>query len=293
MSLMSMTGFGRGEIERPSGKLTVELKSVNHRFLDLNIKAPRQFAALEDTLRRRLQGALGRGHVDVFVRYREQATGVQAVRVDGALLSGYLHSLRALCKPHRLRDTLGLADVLRMDGVLALENAPENEEELRAMLFEALDTALAGLLQMRKAEGARLCEDILAKLEAMTPPMQTVRDRAGIVVEEYRDKLRQRVAQLTDGMPLDEQRLAQEVAFFADRASVDEEIVRFEGHCRHLRDTLGSADPIGRKLDFIVQEMNREANTICSKSADAQITAAGIALKGEVEKLREQVQNIE
>ncbi len=290
---MSMTGFGRGFVEREGRRMLLELKSVNHRYLDVSMRLPKSLGALEDPLRRRLQERFGRGHIDVYLKYENEAAGSKTVRVDSALLGGYLGALKSIEGAHGLRDDLTLTAVLRMGDVLVAESAEEDEEALQAMLGEAADAACAGMLAMRVAEGDRLKADMSAKLEGMLEQMAIIEERSPMIVTEYRDKLRARIAELTEGAPMDEQRLATEVAYMADRGSVDEEIVRFKSHVKHFRDTMRQNGAIGRKLDFIVQEMNREINTICSKAADMTLINAGIALKGEIEKIREQVQNIE
>lgn len=293
MSVMSMTGFGRGYVEREGRRLLLELKGVNHRFLDISMRLPKSLGSLEDPLKRRLQEKLTRGHVDVYLKYQNEAEGSKAVTVDEALLAAYLSSLKRIRKQHGLKDDVTLSTVLRMPDVITAEGAEEDEELLKEILFEAADMALAGMARMREAEGERLKADMLIKLEGMVKELSVIEQRSPLVVQEYRDKLRARITELTEGTALDEQRFNTEVAFMADRGSIDEEIVRFKSHVKHFSDTLKSNGAIGRKLDFIVQEMNREVNTICSKAADMAITNAGIALKGEIEKLREQVQNIE
>ena len=209
------------------------------------------------------------------------------------MLDGYVGALRSLEAEYALRDDLSLTAVLRMGDVLVAEGNEEDEAALLALLNEAADQACAGLLAMRVAEGDRLKTDLVAKLDGMLADMAVIEERAPQIVTEYRDKLRARILELTQNTPVDEQRLSTEVAYMADRGSIDEEIVRFKSHVKHFRDTMRQNGTIGRKLDFIVQEMNREINTICSKAADLTLTNTGIALKGEIEKIREQVQNIE
>lgn len=293
MPVMSMTGFGRGYVEREGRRMLLELKGVNHRFLDISMRLPKSLGSLEDPLKRRLQEKLSRGHVDVYLKYQNEAEGSKTVNVDEALLAAYLSSLKRIRKQHGLKDDLALSTVLRMPDVIEAEGAEDDEELLRDILFEAADLALSEMAKMRVAEGERLKADICIKLEGMLKELASIEQRAPLAVQDYRDKLRARLSELIEGAQLDEQRFNAEVALMADRSAIDEEIVRFKSHVKHLSDTLKSGGAIGRKLDFIVQEMNREVNTICSKSADVAITNAGIALKGEIEKIREQVQNIE
>jgi uncharacterized protein (TIGR00255 family) len=290
---MSMTGFGRGFVERDGKKLLLELKSVNHRFLDISMRLPKALGVLEEPLRRRLQEKLSRGHIDVYLKYQNEAEGSKSVHVDEPLLGAYLDSLKQVERTHGLLNDLTLSTVLRMPEVIVEEGNEEDEEALKAMLFEATDAACEGLTAMRSAEGERLKADFQQKLDGMLSELKIIEERSPNIVTEYREKLRARIAELTEGVPFDEQRLATEVAYMADHGSIDEEIVRFKSHVKHFRDTVRQNGAIGRKLDFIVQEMNREVNTICSKAADLVLINSGIALKGEIEKIREQVQNIE
>ncbi len=293
MAVMSMTGFGRGTVDREGRLMLLELKGVNHRFLDISMRLPKSLGALEEPLKRRLQEKLARGHVDVYLKYQNEAEGSRAVNVDEPLLAAYLSALRHVHQETGLRDDLTLSSVLRLPDVVTAEGAEEDEELLLAILLEAADQALEGMCRMRRAEGERLREDLMAKLDGMLGEMKVIEERSPLVVGEYREKLRARIAELMENAQPDEGRLATEVAYMADRASIDEEIVRFKSHVRHFRDTMKGGGAIGRKLDFIVQEMNREINTICSKAADMTVINAAIALKGEIEKIREQVQNIE
>lgn len=293
MPVMSMTGFGRGYVEREGRKLLLELKGVNHRFLDISMRLPKSLGSMEDPLKRRLQEKLSRGHVDVYLKYQNEAEGSKTVNVDDALLNAYLSSLKHIKKQHGLKDDVMLSTVLKMPDVIEAQGAEDDEDLLREIIFEAADQALAEMEKMRLAEGERLKADLTIKLEGMLKEISAIEQRSPAVVQEYRDKLKARIVELTEGTQLDEQRFNTEVALMADRGSIDEEIVRFKSHVKHFSDTLKSGGAIGRKLDFIVQEMNREINTICSKAADMAIINSAIALKGEIEKIREQVQNIE
>ncbi len=293
MPVMSMTGFGRGYVEREGRKLLLELKGVNHRFLDISMRLPKSLGAMEEPLKRKLQEKLSRGHVDVYLKYQNEAEGSKTVNVDDALLAAYLSSLKRIRKMHGLKDDVTLSTVLRMPDVIEAQGAEDDEDLLKEILFEAADIALSEMQKMRVAEGERLKADLTIKLEGMLKEMAVIEQRSPQVVQDYSDKLKARILELTEGAQLDEQRFNTEVAYMADRGSIDEEIVRFKSHVKHFSDTMKSGGAIGRKLDFIVQEMNREINTICSKAADLTITNAGITLKGEIEKIREQVQNIE
>jgi uncharacterized protein (TIGR00255 family) len=293
MPVMSMTGFGRGYVERGGRKLLLELKSVNHRFLDISMRLPKSLGSMEEKLKRKLQEKLSRGHVDVYLKYQNEAEGSKAVNVDEPLLKAYLSSLKSVRKRFDLKDDVTLSTVLRMPDVIAAEGAEEDEDLLKEILFEAAGLALAEMEKMRQSEGERLKADLMEKLEGMAREMAVIEQRAPEIVRDYTEKLKARIVELMEASQPDEQRFATEVALMADRSSIDEEIVRFNSHMKHFADTLSAGGAVGRKLDFIVQEMNREINTICSKGADLALINSGIALKGEIEKLREQVQNLE
>lgn len=293
MPVMSMTGFGRYELDEDGRKLMLELKSVNHRFLDIGMRLPRIFNAHEDFIRKQLQNRLTRGHVDVFIKYENHAEGSQSVEINQPLLQAYMESFAQIENQFHLENDTKLSHILRLPEVLTCTTAPEDDEALRAVLGKALNAALDELIALRTEEGRRLAADLQEKITAMRTHLSVIEQRAPLTVEEYREKLSQRIGELMDNPGLEEGRLAAEVALFADRSCIDEEIVRLKSHMEQFEKNLQSDAAVGRQMDFIVQEMNREVNTICSKSVDAGITAAGLALKGEIEKIREQVQNIE
>lgn len=290
--MKSMTGYGRCHIEEDGREMTVEVKSVNHRFLDISYRLSRTLSFLDDAVRKGVGARLARGHVDVFVSYENHRQDARTVRVDTALAAAYRQALGELAAAVGRDADLPLAEYARMPDVLTVQEKDEDQQAVRALFVRALDGALDGLIQMREQEGERMRADMLEKLNAIDGLRETIAARAPAVVEEYREKLSQRIAALTDG-ELDEARLLTEVALFADRAAIDEELVRLKSHLDALRDTAQMAEPVGRKLDFLVQELNRETNTIGSKASDTAIAQAVVAAKGEIEKLREQVQNIE
>ncbi|HIU45933.1 MAG TPA: YicC family protein [Candidatus Fimadaptatus faecigallinarum] len=288
----SMTGYGRCILARDGREVTLELKSVNHRFLDIAFRMPRSFAFLESELRARMAERLTRGHVDVFISYKNTRADARQVRLDGQLLNAYLTALRAGGSQAGLDDDLCLRDVLNMQDVLSVEEAEEDQEALSALVYDALDAALASLAQMRTTEGAALQADVMARLERLETLSQEMDARAPEWLAEYREKLRARIDEICSAQ-LDETRLAQEVALTADRAAIDEETVRLRSHISQMRALLASDEPTGRKLDFLVQEMNREVNTTGSKSSDIRLTNLVVEAKSEIEKIREQIQNIE
>lgn len=291
--MKSMTGYGKGVAASDGRELTVELKSVNHRFLDVSMRLPRVLSCIEDTLRQTIAARLSRGHVDVFVNYRNTRTDAKTVRVDDALLTAYVKAARTANETLILKDDLTLSNVLRLPDVTEIVPADEDADALIALAKEATDLALNGLIEMRIAEGARLRAALLSGVNAMDGYREEILARAPFVAEEYRIKLNERIESVLASAEIDRVRLATEVALFADRCCIDEELVRLKSHIAQFRIYLDSAEPVGKNMDFIVQEMNRECNTIGSKANDAALTKAVLACKAEIEKLREQIQNVE
>ncbi|HWR24072.1 MAG TPA: YicC/YloC family endoribonuclease [Feifaniaceae bacterium] len=291
--ISSMTGYGRGKAARDGREMTVELKSVNHRYLDIGMRLPRHLGFLEDVFRAELSASLSRGHVDIYVSYSNQRSDARTVTVDEALLSVYLTASRRAAEHLGLADDLTLTGALRLPDVTNILEAEEDREAVADLAREATSLAVRELKAMRRVEGERLQKDLLQRADTVLSIAKEIEERAPLVVEEYRFKLEERITALLGAVEVDRARLATEVALFADRASIDEEIVRLKSHVAQMLSSLSSNEPSGRKLDFIVQEMNREFNTIGSKANDAFLTNAVISGKGEIEKIREQVQNIE
>lgn len=289
----SMTGFGHATAEEDGRRVTIEVKGVNHRFLDISFRMPRSFSFLENRMRSILSSFLGRGHVDVFVNYSNTREDAQNVEVNEGLLRAYQNAFTILSEKSGLTNNLNAVQLARFDGVLSVTQNEDDPQAIEKLLVKAMEEALIEMKTMRTKEGAHLKEDLLTHIALIEKVTLLVEDRAPAVVKEYRDKLAERIAQYNEGLQLNEDRLVQEVALFADKAAIDEETVRLMGHCKALREAIESEQAIGRKLDFIVQEMNREANTIGSKSSDMELLTHVITLKSEIEKLREQVQNIE
>ena len=288
----SMTGYGRCTLAQDGREVTIELKSVNHRFLDLAFRMPRSFAFLENDMRAHISNKLARGHVDIFVTYKNSRDDARKVTLDSALLGEYLTTLRQGGIDHMLDDNLRLRDVLSMQDVLTVEEADEDQQALSALTLSALDTALDSLCAMRCREGEAMRGDVETHLDTLERTAHAIDERAPQWLEEYRQRLRARIEEICQ-MQLDEARLTQEVALAADKAAVDEETVRLRSHIAQMRDLLKQSEPAGRKLDFLVQEMNREVNTTGSKSSDLILTGMVVDAKAELEKIREQIQNIE
>ena len=290
----SMTGFGRGMAAQDGREMTVELKSVNHRYLDLSFRMPRHISFAEDTLRTALNDSLSRGHVDVYVNYRNTRSDAKEVRIDTALLGAYLKSVKAAAAELREENDMTLSNALRLPDVTDIVEADEDDEAVKALTKEAVDKAIAELITARRGEGERLANDLTERLATVDELRGKIETRAPMVVEEYRIKFNERIEAMLGGtVEVDAQRLATEVALFADKASIDEELVRLKSHTAQARELLSQSEAAGRRLDFVVQEMNREFNTIGSKANDAEIAKLVILGKAELEKIREQVQNIE
>ena len=287
----SMTGYGRAMCEIDGRQLTVELKSVNHRFLDVNFRMPRGLMFLEEEARKRIAAKLARGHVEVFMTYRNLRTDSKTVRVDEALLAAYMQAFDRISAAG-LTDDRALMNVARFPDVLVVEEAPEDQDALRNLLAQTLDEALDQLQAMRAREGLEMKKDLSFRVEEIARITDAIEARYPETVQEYTERLRASVRELI-GAEIDENRLVMEVAVMADRSAIAEEVVRLNSHLHQLRELFERPEPIGRRIDFIVQELNREVNTISSKSQDIPITRLAVDAKAEIEKLREQLQNVE
>lgn len=292
--IRSMTGYGKGEYENELYRFTVEIKSVNHRYGDVLVKLPRHISYLEDTIKKRVKESLKRGKIDIYINLEYIKESAIDVKVDIPLALSYKEALEDLVKNLKLEEEIKLDDILTMDEIVRTERRELDEDLLEECLMNALDMAIENILQMRLKEGQELKEDLLLKLDLIQDMLELVDERAPLVVEEYRDKLRERISELLDdSLEIDEDCLSIEVAIFADKCSIDEEIVRLRSHIKQFKSILEEDNPVGRKLDFLVQEFNREINTIGSKANDMEISKYVVDLKAEVEKIREQIQNIE
>ena len=287
----SMTGYGRAMREIEGRQLTIELKSVNHRFLDVSFRMPRGLMFLEDDARKRIAAKLARGHVDVFMTYRNLRADTKTVRVDEALLSAYMQAFDKIAAAG-LKDDRAMMGVSRFPDVLIVEEAPEDQDALRTLMIETLDEALDELKAMRAREGEEMKKDLTFRVNEIGRITDAIEARYPDTVKEYTERLRTSVRELI-GSEIEESRRVMEVAIMADRSAIAEEIVRLNSHLGQLRELFEHAEPIGRKIDFIVQELNREVNTISSKSQDIPITQLAVDAKAEIEKLREQLQNVE
>jgi len=287
-----MTGFGAGRGAVNGEEVDVEVRSVNHKYCEVKVRLPRELSALEHEVVRAVKDRLARGGVDVAVR-RNASGSLVAPRVDLGLAESYARAFADVQARLGLPGSITLADVISAEGVVRLDERPIDLELVGEALRRAVSAALAQLLAMRSREGEALSRDLSDRLKELEVLVARVAALAPQAVEQYRTRLAERIAELARGLPVDPARLAQEVAVFADRTDVAEEITRLRSHLAQVRSLLGTSDPAGRKLDFLVQEMHREANTIGSKSQNADMAAVVVALKAEIERMREQVQNVE
>ena len=291
--IRSMTGYGRDQQLLHGRSITVEIRSVNHRYFEFSCRAPRGCAFLEDRLKRALQSAISRGKVEVALTLQTVESRNTSVAVDHALAGQYITALRALGEEYALPDDLTLSTVCRLPDIFTLCRGEEDEEELAADVLSVLQKALEQFVAMRETEGERLKADVLSRLLTMEEHLSFVEERSPQTVAEYRARLTAKLTELLNGAVPDENRILTEVGIIADRLAVDEETVRLRSHFAQLRKILESTEPVGRKLDFLVQEMNREVNTTGSKCSDLEITKTVVDLKSEIEKIREQIQNVE
>lgn len=290
--IKSMTGFGRYEYQTGSKKFTVELKGVNHRYLDVNIRMPKKFNFFETAIRALLKQYALRGKVDIFITYEDNSESQAALKYNETLAVEYMRYFKQMEESFGIDNDIRVSTLAHCPEVLTMEEKPDDEDALWSGLQTALKGAFAQFVETRTTEGENLKKDILNKLSGMETLVGHVEERSPQIVEEYRKKLEDKIHELLD-VPVDENRMAVEVILYADKICTDEETVRLKSHISHMRDTLEETEGIGRKLDFIAQEMNREANTILSKANDLEVSNYAIGLKTEIEKIREQIQNIE
>ena len=292
--IKSMTGFGRCEVQDESRKFTVEMKSVNHRYLDANIRMPKKLNFFETAIRSLLKQSVQRGKGDIFITYEDLSEQQVSLKYNEVLAAEYLSYFEKMQEKFSLENDIRVSTLSRYPEVLTMEEQAVDEEELWKGLKKALDGAIRQFVETRTSEGEHLREDLIEKLDNMLKLVGCIEERSPQIIAEYRDKLETKVKELLADTQIEDSRIAAEVVIFADKICTDEEVVRLKSHIVHMKETLVSDDSgIGRKLDFIAQEMNREANTILSKANDLEISNIGIELKTEIEKVREQIQNIE
>lgn len=291
--IKSMTGFGRGETADEKRRCTVELKSVNHRYLDVSIRMPKKLNFFENAIRNLLKEYMERGKVDVYITYEDYASDSYALRYNKALAAEYLGHLNAMAEEFHLDNDIRVSTLSRYPEVLVMEEQEMNEKELWETLEQTLRKACNNFVESRIREGENLKNDMIAKLDELLVCVDFIEKRSPQIMQEYRMRLEEKIKELLGDRQIDDSRIATEVTIYADKICVDEETVRLRSHILSTRDTITGDGAVGRKLDFIAQEMNREANTILSKANNIEISDTGIDLKTGIEKIREQIQNIE
>ncbi len=291
--IYSMTGFGRNETTKDNKKVVIELKSVNHKYFDLNIRMPRKFNLFENKIRSLLKEYACRGKIDMYISYEDLNDQASSLKYNATLAKEYFDYYKQIQAELNIDDDIRTSTIARCQDVLVLEEQEINEDEMWAFLEEPLRQAFSMFADSRAKEGESLKENILVKLDEMSKHVAFIEERVPLIISEYKEKLNEKVKDFLANSQIDEGRIAAEVTLYADKIAVDEELVRLATHINNMKDILNKGKEIGRNLDFLAQEMNRESNTILSKSNDIEITNRGIELKTCIEKIREQVQNIE
>ena len=291
--LKSMTGYGRREAVTYGKKILVEIKSVNHRYSDYNIKVQRHLGFLEDKIRKHVSSAITRGKVDIYLNVENFETADKEIRLNREIARNYIEVLHELRDEFGLKDDITVSNVARNSDIFQTERVEEDEEQLWNSVKTVLDCALGDFVAMREREGERIEKDLCDRIEYMRTLVTKIDERSPQTVQEYSDRLYEKIKEVLDGRGIDEARILTEVAIYADKVAVNEETVRLTSHFEEFDNIIGSGEPAGRRLDFLIQEINREVNTIGSKASDIEIAKTVVTLKGEIEKLREQIQNIE
>lgn len=291
--IKSMTGYGSAKGTEEGLEITVELKSVNNRYLDTSVRLPRSFIFAEDAVKSAVQSHISRGKVDVFVTVDSSSAGDMSVKVNEALLKGYIEAIGHIAEEYSLTNDVTAMSVARFPDVLSVEKKDMDAEQIAAAISDITEKALQDFDEMRIREGEKLRDDVLNRLDTIDSLVSIVEEKAPETVKEYRARLEQKMAEVLGTAGIDESRILTEAAIFADHIAVDEETVRLRSHMSQLRTMISGNSPIGRKIDFLVQEFNREANTIGSKCQNSDIAHVVVDLKSEIEKIREQIQNIE
>ncbi len=291
--LKSMTGYGRREAVTDGKKILVEIKSVNHRYSDYNIKVQRHLGFLEDKIRKYVSSFITRGKVDIYLNVENFETADKEIRLNKEIAKNYIEVLHELRDEFGLKDDITVSSVARNSDIFQTERVEEDEEQLWNTVKTVLDGALGDFVAMREREGERIEKDLCERIDYMRTLVKTVEERSPKTVQEYSDRLYEKIKEVLDGREIDEARILTEVAIYADKVAVNEETVRLTSHFAEFDTIIGSGEPAGRRLDFLIQEINREVNTIGSKASDIEIAKTVVTLKGEIEKLREQIQNIE
>ncbi|MCM1244210.1 MAG: YicC family protein [Roseburia sp.] len=289
----SMTGYGRFETENDTSRLTVEIKSVNHRYCDISLRLPRNLAMFDADIRKQIKDNVSRGKIDVYIAYESNREGNSLITYNKAMASSYFELLKKISADFQIEAEIDALSLSRYPEVYTVEEEQVDEETLQELVRTAVGGALENFIAAREKEGAHLKEDLIGKLDYLNTVTDEIAKRAPEVFAEYKERLTSKVRELLGDTKLDENVIATELVVYSDKICVDEELVRLKSHIRHMKDTLEQEENVGRKLDFIAQELNREANTTLSKANDIVVSNQGILLKTEIEKIREQIQNLE
>ena len=290
--IKSMTGFGRGNYENDGRIYSIEIKSVNHKYTDINVRIPRFLNSMEDKIRKKISSAISRGKVDVFVNFENYSNKGTKIRINKDLAKEYISELKKLSEETGVRFDISVIDVSKLPEILKIEDI-DDDELIAKELMQALDEAVENFIKMREIEGEKLVQDIEKRIYLIQEKVNEITDFSGNIVEEYMKKLEIRVNELLKPGTVDENRLMQEIVIFSDKSSIEEELTRLRSHISKFLTLIKKESPIGKKLDFLIQEMNREINTIGSKANCLEITNRVIEIKTEIENIREQIQNIE
>lgn len=290
--IKSMTGYGRGNISKNEREYQIEIKSVNHRYLDISVKMPRQLSYLEDTIKKEISSKVKRGKIDVFITFNNNSLEGRTIKINTELAHAYIEELKKLAEKENILSDIQVTEISKYPDVLNIQNE-QDDDKIKEEVIEVLNDAIDNFISMRQTEGSKISEDLLKRLDYIQAKVNEISKFSTGLIEEYVVKLETRIKEILKDQEIDKQRLAQEVVIYADKCSVEEEITRLNSHILQFKNLLSSDETVGKKLDFIVQEMNRETNTIGSKSNNLDITNRVIDLKTEIENIREQIQNIE
>lgn len=290
--IKSMTGYGRGNISKNEREYQIEIKSVNHRYLDISVKMPRQLSYLEDAVKKEISSRVKRGKIDVFITFNNNSLEGRTIKINTELAHAYIEELKKLAGKENILSDIQVTEISKYPDVLNIQNE-QDDDKIKEEVFEVLNVAIDNFISMRQAEGSKISEDLIKRLDYIQIKVNEISKLSTGLIEEYVVKLEARIKEILKNQEIDKQRLAQEVVIYADKCSVEEEITRLNSHIIQFKNLLNSDEAVGKKLDFIVQEMNRETNTIGSKANNLDITNRVIDLKTQIENIREQIQNIE
>lgn len=290
--IKSMTGYGKANLEKSEREYKIEIKSVNHRYLDISIKIPRVLSYLEEEVKKEISSKVKRGKIDVFINFENNSTEGKEIKINTEIAKIYINELKRLAKEENILANIEVTEISKFPDVLKIENNQENED-IKDELLETVKEATEKLIQMRAVEGRKIAEDLLKRIQVIKEKIKEISALSTGLIEEYVVKLESRIKEILKSQEIDEARLAQEVVIYADKCSVEEEVTRLNSHISQFEKLLNSEEAIGKKLDFIIQEMNRETNTIGSKANNLEITNSVVDIKTELENIREQIQNIE